>query len=42
MDKKEQLTKQVKTVINISEKEYSDEITKDIFQLIYKRYKNAL
>ncbi|MCR6105547.1 hypothetical protein HXA34_04510 [Salipaludibacillus agaradhaerens] len=42
MDKKEQLTRQVKTVINILEKEYSNEIKKDIFQLIYKRYKNAL
>ncbi|MCR6097609.1 hypothetical protein HXA31_00825 [Salipaludibacillus agaradhaerens] len=42
MDKKEQLTRQVKTVINILEKEYSNEIKKDIFQSIYKRYKNAL
>ncbi|MFP7200051.1 hypothetical protein SFC08_03660 [Lysinibacillus halotolerans] len=42
MDKKEQLTRQVKTVINILEKEYANEIKKDILQLIYKRYKNAL
>lgn len=42
MDKKEQLTRQVKMVINILEKEYSNEIKKDIFQLIYKRYKKAL
>ncbi|APH03818.1 hypothetical protein [Bacillus weihaiensis] len=42
MDKKEQLSRQVKTVINILEKEYSNEIKKDIFQLIYKRYKKAL
>ncbi|RIJ66292.1 MULTISPECIES: hypothetical protein [unclassified Rummeliibacillus] len=42
MDKKVQLTSQVKTVINILENEYPNEIKKDIFQLIYKRYKNAL
>ena len=42
MDKKEQLTRQVKTVINILEIEYSNEIKKDILQLIYKRYKKAL
>ncbi|WP_018930617.1 hypothetical protein [Gracilibacillus lacisalsi] len=42
MDKIEQLTRQVKRVINILEKEYSSEIKKGIFQLIYKRYKNAL
>lgn len=42
MDKKEQLTRQVKTVINLLEKEYSNEIKKDIYQLIYIRYKNAL
>lgn len=42
MEKIEQLTKQVKMVINILEKEYSNEIKKDIFQLIYKSYKNAL
>ncbi|RND01793.1 hypothetical protein [Lysinibacillus halotolerans] len=42
MDKKEQLTRQVKTVINILEKVYANEIKKDILQLIYKRYKNAL
>ncbi|WP_102028691.1 hypothetical protein [Salirhabdus sp. Marseille-P4669] len=42
MNKKEQLTKQLKKVINILEKEYSNEINKDIFQLIYRRYKNGL
>lgn len=42
MDKKVHLTSQVKTVINIFENEYPNEIKKDIFQLIYKRYKNAL
>ena len=42
MDKKVHLTSQVKTVINILENEYPNEIKKDIFQLIYKRYKNAL
>lgn len=42
MNKKEKLTRQVKTVINILENEYPNEIKKDIFQLIYKRYKNAL
>lgn len=42
MDKIEQLTKQIKKVINILEKDYCNDIKKDIFQLIYKRYKNAL
>lgn len=42
MEKREQLTKQIKTVINILEKEYYNDIKKDIFQLIYRRYKNAL
>ena len=42
MEKREQLTKQIKTVINILEKEYCNDIKKDIFQLIYRRYKNAL
>mgnify|MGYP001225555093 FL=1 len=42
MDKKEQLFRQVKTVINILEKEYSNEIRNGLFNLIYKRYKNAL
>lgn len=42
MDKKEQLIIQVKKIINILEKEYSNEIKKDIFQLIYRRYKNTL
>lgn len=40
--KKELLTRQVKKVINILEREYSNEIKKDIFQLLYRRYKNAL
>jgi hypothetical protein len=44
MDKKEQLKRQIITVINVLEKDYSNEIKKekDILQLIYKRYKNAL
>lgn len=42
MEKREQLTKQIKTVINILEKEYCNDIKKDIFQLIYRRYRNAL
>lgn len=42
MDKKEQLTRQVKKVINILEKEYSNEIKKGVFQLLYTRYKNSL
>ncbi|WP_419958272.1 hypothetical protein [Psychrobacillus psychrotolerans] len=42
MEKREQLTKQIKTVINILEKEYCNDIKKDIFQLIYRRYTNAL
>ena len=42
MEKREQLTKKIKTVINILEKEYCNDIKKDIFQLIYRRYKNAL
>ena len=42
MENREQLTEQIKTVINILEKEYRNVIKKDIFQLIYRRYKNAL
>ena len=42
MDRIEQLTKQIKKVINILEKDYCNDIKKDVFQLIYKRYKNAL
>ena len=42
MENREQLTEQIKTVINILEKEYRNVIKKDIFQLIYSRYKNAL
>lgn len=42
MEKREQLTKQIKTVINILEKGYCNDIKKDIFQLIYRRYRNAL
>ena len=42
MENREQLTEQIKTVINILEKEYWNVINTDIFQLIYSRYKNAL
>ncbi|MCA0972232.1 hypothetical protein LCM20_16610 [Halobacillus litoralis] len=42
MDEKAQLNRQIKTVINILEKEYSNEITKGTLQLIYKRYKDGL
>ena len=42
MEKREQLTKQIKTVINVLEKECCNDIKKDIFQLIYRRYKYAL
>lgn len=42
MEMREKLTKQIKTVINILEKESCNDIKKDIFQLIYRRYKNAL
>ncbi len=41
MNKKQELTKQFQTVINILEKEYSQEINQGVLQLIYKRYKNA-
>lgn len=41
MNKKQQLTKQIQTVINILEKEYPQEIHQGVLQLIYKRYKNA-
>ncbi|WJE38975.1 hypothetical protein QRD88_17230 [Bacillus safensis] len=41
MNKKQQLTKQIQTVINILEKVYSQEINQGVLQLIYKRYKNA-
>lgn len=41
MNKKQQLTKQIQTVINILEKEYPQEINQGVLQLIYKRYKNA-
>ncbi|APT51267.1 hypothetical protein BSA171_02170 [Bacillus safensis] len=41
MNKKQELTKQIQTVINILEKEYSQEITQGVLQLIYKRYKDA-
>ncbi|MEH7651974.1 hypothetical protein [Bacillus safensis] len=41
MDKIEELTKQIQTVIDILEKEYSKEINQGILQLIYKRYKDA-
>ena len=42
MDKKKQLIDQIKVVINNLEKDYSNEITSGVLQLIYKRYKNAL
>ncbi|MEB6548558.1 hypothetical protein MXL46_05480 [Heyndrickxia sporothermodurans] len=42
MDRKEQLTIQIKKVINILERDYCNDIKKDIFQLIYRRYKDAL
>lgn len=42
MEKREQLSKQIKTVINILEKEYSNDIKEDIFLLIYRRYRKAL
>ena len=42
MDKTDQLKRQLIKVINVLEKDYSNEIKKDILQLIYKRYKNAL
>ncbi|MCA0972230.1 hypothetical protein LCM20_16600 [Halobacillus litoralis] len=42
MDNNACLTQQVKTVINILEKEYSNEITKGTLQLIYNRYKDGL
>lgn len=41
MEKIEELTKQIQTVIDILEKEYSKEINQGILQLIYKRYKDA-
>ena len=41
MNKKQQLTKQIQTVINILEKEYPQEINQGVLQLIYKRYKIA-
>ncbi|MFJ7366870.1 hypothetical protein ACIQWQ_22520 [Peribacillus frigoritolerans] len=40
--KKKQLIDQLKVVINNLEKDYSNEITSGVFQLIYIRYKNAL
>ncbi|MFJ7310609.1 hypothetical protein [Peribacillus frigoritolerans] len=42
MDKKKQLIDQIKVVINNLEKDYSNEITSGVLQLIYKRYKKAL
>ncbi|MED4688121.1 hypothetical protein [Peribacillus frigoritolerans] len=42
MDKKKQLIDQLKVVINNLEKDYSNEITSGVLQLIYKRYKKAL
>ncbi|APT44928.1 hypothetical protein [Bacillus safensis] len=41
MDKKQELIKQIQTVINILEREYPQEINQGVLQLIYKRYKNA-
>ncbi|KAJ0074034.1 MULTISPECIES: hypothetical protein [Bacillus] len=41
MHKKQELTKQIQTVINILEKEYSQEINQGVLELIYRRYKNA-
>ncbi|MFP7207858.1 hypothetical protein SFC73_03155 [Bacillus safensis] len=41
MNKKQHLTKQIQSVINILEKEYSQEINQGVLQLIYKRYKDA-
>ncbi|MBT2217979.1 hypothetical protein KK120_19430 [Virgibacillus dakarensis] len=42
MDKKEQLTKQIKVVIDKLENNYCKEINSGVLQLIYKRYKRAL
>ncbi|MFS0761919.1 MULTISPECIES: hypothetical protein [Peribacillus] len=42
MDKKKQLIDQIKVVIYNLEKEFCNEITSGVLQLIFKRYKNAL
>ncbi|MFJ7511180.1 hypothetical protein ACIQW7_17150 [Peribacillus simplex] len=42
MDKKKQLIDQIKVIINNLEKDYCNEITSGVLQLIYIRYKNAL
>ncbi|GGE54847.1 hypothetical protein [Priestia taiwanensis] len=42
MDKKKQLTDQIKVVINKFEEEYAKDINSGVLQLIYKRYKKAL
>ncbi len=41
MNKKTELKNQIQTVINILEKDYSQEINQGILQLIYKRYEEA-
>ncbi|MFK4388504.1 hypothetical protein CN563_03335 [Bacillus sp. AFS026049] len=41
-NKKRQLIDQIKVVIKNLEKDYSNEITSGVFQLIYIRYKDAL
>ncbi|MFS0559413.1 hypothetical protein AB1K91_01605 [Terribacillus sp. 179-K 1B1 HS] len=42
MDTEEQLTAQIKLVINTLENEYSKELNSGILKLIYKRYLQAL
>lgn len=39
MHKKQELKKQIQTVINILEKEYSQEIHQGVLELIYRRYR---
>lgn len=36
MDKTKQLTTQIKTIINILDKEYTNDIKESIFQFIFK------
>ncbi|MCY8698785.1 hypothetical protein MOD68_05470 [Bacillus spizizenii] len=42
MNSKEKLTIQVEKIISKLESDYNSEINNGIYQLLYKRYKNAL